>query len=342
MKDVRKLVRVEEVTKVEPAPNSDRLDLVHVGGWQIVGGRNEIKQGDKVVFAEIDSMLPIEHDGFNTLPDWAKNQSRVGEHGVKRYLVRTAKIRGNLSQGIVFPVSLFPNLEGVAVGTDVTRKLGVTKFEPPASGPNMTTIGGFPENYAMKSDAERVQNLERILPELAKHKWAVTEKLDGTSITVLNIGGEFCVAGRSYMLDTSSLPEIFDKISEEVMGELPEGWALQGELLGPAIQNNRLNLKQLDFRVYAVYNMGRIVLHGDWPQWAKDHRVPVVEAKYVPGEDFTIDGLIEKYDGMESLLSPGNLAEGVVLHQLDDELVNGMERYCFKVVSNEYLLKHGV
>ena len=61
MENFRKLATVRSIKKIEPIEGADRIELAFVDGWQIIVAK-EVghKEGDLVVYCEIDSFLPIE------------------------------------------------------------------------------------------------------------------------------------------------------------------------------------------------------------------------------------------------------------------------------------------
>ena len=56
---MRKLASIQKIKAVMPIPDADRLELVQVLGWKCVGGKDEFRVGDMVVYFEIDSFLPV-------------------------------------------------------------------------------------------------------------------------------------------------------------------------------------------------------------------------------------------------------------------------------------------
>ena len=122
------VVRVNEITPI----NADRLECAHIGGWHCVVGKGEFHKGDLAIYFEIDSQLP-EVFPFNQM-EFLKS---------KKYKIRTQKIRGEYSQGLLVPLTAFvddfarepawladlnlriANGEDV-VGTFLTKELGIT------------------------------------------------------------------------------------------------------------------------------------------------------------------------------------------------------------------------
>ena len=335
--DVRKLARIVTIDSIEKATNSDRLEIARIGGWQVVVGKGSYRAGDTAIFCEIDSQIPVEDPRF-ACPDWMREQSKMVE-GVPRYNLKTARLRGNLSQGILFDVSRFKELDGKSPGDDVTDLIGVTKKPGPVIEGDV--IGAFPSDLMIKSDSERIQNLGDIWEDIKKRSWVITEKIDGMSVGVINDNSTLRVTHRNNEV-RSDKHKVFNAIPESVFLEnLPDKWAVQGELFGPSIQKNPLDQDKVRFLIHNVFNHGVPVPRSEWTKWMVDNSVPVrahynPEAGNIPS---TIDEMIEKYDDIRSLINPDNRAEGVVLMEWQGHVIPGMSRPNFKVISNTYLLK---
>ena len=108
---MRKLASIQTITNIEPIENADAIELAHVLGWQCVVKKNEVAIGDKVVYFEIDSFLPIRPE-FEFLRGSSYRNSELLGEGFK---LKTMKFRGQISQGLVLPISIFkeidPNIE---------------------------------------------------------------------------------------------------------------------------------------------------------------------------------------------------------------------------------------
>ena len=86
------LVKVDNVTPMD----ADRLECAHIGGWHCVVGKGEFQVGDTAVYFEIDSQLP-DKEPFSTM-EFLRS---------KQFKIKTQKIRGEYSQGLLMPVSAF-------------------------------------------------------------------------------------------------------------------------------------------------------------------------------------------------------------------------------------------
>jgi RNA ligase (TIGR02306 family) len=149
---MRKLATIETLHDVRPHPNADSLELATIRGWQVVVKRGEFQSGDRCVYCEIDSVLP-DRSEFQFLRD-------------RKFRIKTIKLRGELSQGICFPITILNSGselrrirdQQLSEGSDVTELLGVTRYQPPIPaclGGNVE--GSFP-SFIPKTDCERIQN----------------------------------------------------------------------------------------------------------------------------------------------------------------------------------------
>ena len=130
---MRKLVSIVTIATAEPIADSDRLDVVTMKGqgWRVVAGRGEFKPGDTAVYFEIDSALPADDERYAFLRDrclrsWTDKHGRVLMQAIR---IRTVKLRGVISQGLVMPVSLFPELAAIMNGEDEDDILRVRHFD---------------------------------------------------------------------------------------------------------------------------------------------------------------------------------------------------------------------
>lgn len=122
-KNQRELVYSVRVNAIEPMIGYDSLELATINGWHCVVGKDSMKAGDLAIYFEIDSKLP-EVSPFCDSPAIVKY----------KYKIKTQKFgRGRikyLSQGLLMPLSDFPNLENIEEGQFLTKKLGVTYYDP--------------------------------------------------------------------------------------------------------------------------------------------------------------------------------------------------------------------
>src|SRR6186997_504296 len=120
---MRKLASIQTVNAVEPIPNADAIEKIRVLGWWVVVKKGEHRPGDKVVYCEIDSLLP-ERPEFEFLRASSFKPAQTSAAGEQilpaGFRIKTVKLRGQVSQGICFALSLLPPDAPTEEGADVT------------------------------------------------------------------------------------------------------------------------------------------------------------------------------------------------------------------------------
>lgn len=320
---MRQLVTLETISEINPIPDADAIEVAKVRGWNVVTKKGEFREGEEILYFEVDSLLPISDPRFAFLePRGVRVQD-----GVTGHVLKTVRLRGQYSQGLIKPVFEFP--EGIPE---------IAKFDPPLpAGLEGSIEGQFLYEFAPKTDAERIQNLGRVLPEILSHEWTATEKIDGTSTTIVNDSGTIRICSRNWEISRPSARfDLADKLNLAEI--LPVDHTLQGEYFGENIQNNPLGIKGTDFRAFNLYQKtdnGPVVVPFDlWPAALVPLQVPVLPLTLPQ----TIDDIVEQADGLKSQIAPQRLAEGIVWQGPKgfDFLGN---RPGFKAISNKYLAR---
>ena len=111
----RALAHIEKIEWIRPIEGADNIELIGVLGWVCIAKKGEFNVGDLAVYVEIDSKCPSEDERFAFLES-------------KHYKVKTMKLGKFkvISQGLALPITLFPELNDKATGTDVTETLKIT------------------------------------------------------------------------------------------------------------------------------------------------------------------------------------------------------------------------
>lgn len=334
----RMLATVRKIDRIDPIEGADRIEVAKVGGWEVVVEKGIHSAGDQVVYFEIDSALPLEDSRFSHL---AARGSRIIDD--KPYhVLKTIRLRGVYSQGMVMPVSVFEDdidTAEVISQFSLDEALGVFKYEPPVPvsiGGQVAGgfIGGVP-----KTDAQRVQNIKPRHYEqmLAEGDWVATEKIDGTSGTFYNDPDEgIRAASRNWELMRSEEQVHWKMVDKyDLQNTIPQGWVVQGEVAGPGIQKNRLALKEVSLFVFRVLDdAGRDVPRILWPEDLQLWAAPIYEDLVLPE---SIEEAVAQVNGIKSLVTPGRLTEGVVWWDRNGKEFNFLGRPGFKAISNKYL-----
>lgn len=342
---MRELASIRLAREINPIVGADLIQMCKVDGWQCVVKVGEFKAQDLGVYFEIDSFLPASDERYSFLSnDFMQFE---GETGAR---LRTRRFKGQISQGLFLPLSIFPELQGAKLGDDVTDTLKVKKWEAPIPASLGGDVKGAFPSFISKSDQERIQNLVSEIEENQGEEFEVTYKLDGTSMTVYRKteedGVKHGVCGRNWefkettdnsytqMAKKRQLKEALDFLFEK----FGRDYAFQGELIGEGIQANYEKIKGQEFFVYAIFDINA----GDYVSPDVRHElmkalqdagfdvkhVPIFEKSYILTH--TIDELLLKAEGQGMNL--GVVREGFVYKRKDG-------KFSFKTISNHYLLK---
>lgn len=337
---MRKLASIQKIKALEPIEGADAIEKATVLGWNVVVKKQQFLKGEKVVYCEIDSLMPDK-------PEFEFLKPR----GMR---IKTVRLRGQVSQGICFPLSILPTDFSVIEGADCTEVLGITKYEPamPACLSGIAK-GKFP-SFIPKTDETRVQVLQKVLDKYKGEKCYVTEKLDGSSATFYIKDGEFGVCSRNLEL-IEDAENSFWKVARQMdienkLRSVGKNISIQGELIGEGIQGNKLKLKGQTVKFFNAFDIdkfeylnffyfNKLINELELPL------VPIVVLDYELEND--IDAII-KMATIKSQITKDVWAEGIVIRPYTEKIDlllsnenfnNG--RVSFKAINPEFLLKYG-
>lgn len=339
----RTLASVQQITALNPIEDADAIEVADVLGWKVVVKKGEFRVGDLAVYMEIDSVPPDEEQ-YRFL--W-----RFAEQRPNNFRIKTIKLRGQISQGILFPMDLETLAYAMLcqpidqmdtqslVGTDLTEFLRIEKYEAPLPRGSADIAGQFFDGVP-KTDEERVQSStgRKHLEALQGKPYVITIKCDGSSMTVAQHEGVPKVASRNYRLADNPDSAYWNAARNGNLlhfVQLYPHLAVQGELCGPGIQNNRLGLAEHRCFVFNIYdrNTGTYEPYSRIWEAAQEFMFDIVP--------FVDAGGYFNYDAEELLrLAEGKYEgttaerEGIVIRAEDQSI-------SFKAISNRYLLKGG-
>lgn len=321
------LATIQKIKNIYPIENADNIECAEILGWKIVVRKGEFKVDDLCIYIEIDSLIPRK--------SWSEFLFKHSKE--TKYRLRTVKLRGQISQGLVIPCDILGSFDDCGseypreLETDLTEFLEIEKYEKQIPDYLQGIYKSSFPVFIPKTDEVRIQSNPKLLEELKGKPYYITTKMDGTSATFYKKGETFGVCSRNLELEESD-DSIYWKIAKRynIKSWLKEGYAIQGEICGPGIQNNPVGLKDLTlfvFTVFDIYNY-KPIFHPDWlPQDYNFTFVPIEEI----GEsfDYTMEDLLLKAQGT---YPSGVRKEGIVVRSLDQKI-------SFKVLNNDYLLK---
>ena len=327
---MRKMASVQRVLEKKSIVGADLIEAYRVNGWWVVDKKGAYEVGDLVVYCEVDSWIPHTLAPFLTKPGHYPREYL----GVEGERLRTVKLKGQLSQGLLLPLVEDNSEEG----QDFSEILGITKWEDTRYMANMDARGNFPD-FIPKTDQERVQNLDRTLEKYFGQSFEVTVKRDGSSLTAFVNGEESGVCSRNVNLKETEDSAFWAAANS--LSLIPKilstgrNLALQGELMSQKIQGNYEKVQGIEWNCFDIYDIDTqaYLLPKERRELCKQLRIPHIK---VVEEDFVlchnVDQLLEMAEGPG--VNAGVKREGLVFKQNNGQ-------FSFKAISNSYLLKHG-
>lgn len=351
----RKLATIRRISDLIPIEGADKIELAVVDGWKVIVKKGEHAINELVVYLEIDSWVP------NSIAPFLTKSGHYPKvyHEVEGQRLKTVKMKGVQSQGLILPFSVLNVIENgntyeslAEEGADVTELLGILKWEKEIPACLAGTMkGGFP-SLIPKTNQERIQNLTKRLPEFAEHEWEVTEKLHGSSATYyIDPDGEFHVCSRNVNLkfdENNVYWQIAIKYNIRHYLEIMRnndfdyngiftGFAIQGEIVGPGINGNQYGLSEPDFYIFDLFNTDEGYCKAENRQEIASlmhmNHVPVLHKELGSISGFTVDELLKIAEG-KSVIN-GSEREGLVFKSKTNPDIS------FKVVSNVWLSNGG-
>ena len=355
---MRKLASIQRIERIDPIPNCDQIGLAKVEGWQVIVRYDQFKPDDLCVYFEIDSLLP-EKEVFEFMRS-------------KSFRVKTMKMRGVVSQGLCMPLSILPKKtyrvgNDVTAILGVTKYEPPTEEDTHPALPPQNPVSAFfcrlfrqknrPADkapfpsFVSKTDETRVENMPWVL-EKKDIAFEAHEKIDGQSGTFfyrkkkrfgIFPADDFGVCSRNYRLlkpDNSSYWAVAEQyrlrtVLPAILRAVDDGSScvcLQGECIGPRIQQNKYHLTSPDLYCFNLITEKSGKLDSLWAadlvsdfglKW-----VPLIRDKYTLPD--TVDELRAFAHG-DSKLYP-TLREGIVFRNYSNNI-------SFKCVDPAYLIK---
>ena len=344
----RKLATIRKIKDIVPIEGADAIELALVDGWQVVVAKNVgHKVGDKIVYCEIDSFLPIKEE-FEFLRK--SSYKKMGDQ--EGFRLKTIKLRNTLSQGLILPYSVIPIAQFATAadlpeGMDVSEMLGIVKYEPPIPARLAGKVKGFFPSFLRKTDEERIQNLEKEYTEWtlsSEHQFYATEKLDGSSFTCYIMNGEFGVCSRNMdLLETedNTFWIVARKLDlENKLRSFGKNICFQGEMVGESIQGNPYKIKGQTVFFYNIFLIDdrEYVGYDEFVNMLFDFDlacVPVLSYPFnFPADSETslptVSALLRSAEG-KSVLNDKVEREGLVIRSMNRTI-------SFKAISNKFLL----
>jgi RNA ligase (TIGR02306 family) len=232
------------VTAVREIAGADRIHQAVVscgdeGVWSGVVAKDINLFSRVVVFLQDAILQPNERWEFMERHKWR---------------VRMARFKGVPSECVIVKAEGSESLQ--LDGADMTEAMGVTKYSKPIPAAIAGDVRGNFPSFIPKTDEVNFQRI-RDLESLMEHSdWVATLKYDGTSCTVWNDEEGMHVCSRNLELKeftASGAGNVYWQAARKFnMDRIPQGMALQFEVIGPGIQGNPLRLAELDVAAFTL------------------------------------------------------------------------------------------
>lgn len=130
-----------EMFRAHPDPETTSLELIDIGGYQVVVKKGQFLPGTLAVYIQPDSVVP-QTEPFKFI--WEGHVGIDGTVPERRRRITVRKFRKEWSEGLLLPVNDFPQLfmvnhetagpKGILYqeGDDVSDLLGITHYDPDA------------------------------------------------------------------------------------------------------------------------------------------------------------------------------------------------------------------
>ncbi|KAK5583513.1 hypothetical protein RB653_005109 [Dictyostelium firmibasis] len=370
----RSLAYFEKILKLEPIVGADVIEIATVLGWRVIVKKGLYKVGDPVVYCEIDSILP---------PWQYFIDDKMDSRGFK---IKTIKLRGEISQGYCIPIKELINHPhkkikpiynqekldeiihlldeesnekiSIEMGRNLTDFIGIKKITEYIQIPRNVNGSNrkaytFP-SFIKKTDQTRIQSVPHYFNVHEELEWEVTEKLEGSSITVFKKGDKTGICSRNFQIEdiegsdiSQAVIEDLDLINRLLTTDL--NIALQGEILGPKIQGNIYQLRKNYYKIFDIFliDSQRYATHDERVEILNtlklkpsDHMAPIISKNFsLKGK--TLSDILEMANGFSMLKEskPKVQREGLVFKSTSTIGSANQSVISFKAISNQYLLK---
>ncbi len=364
---MRQLASIQKVKSIKPIAKADLIVQIEILGWTCVAKKNEFNEGDLCVYFEIDSLLP-EREEYEFI------RKKCWNLRLKRYQIKTCQLLGIVSQGLAIPVhrlqKYFPDELILSEGIDVTHFLEVEKMKEPE--PETARPGDINLYFnwpIAKTDEPRIQSKPKIRNLLEGKPYYISVKMDGTSVSFIynvtknkslkqiDTERHFHVCSRNNEIIRSpdnlywdiairyNIEQILEnhynrtQAQSQDENEMGESLSIQGEICGPKIQNNPLNLAKRELFIFNIVDTkkNKRLSYQKMIELIQKYNLPLVPIletgdmfSYQNEELFKL--CHNHYANFILTAKPTTLIEGIVVRDQENTT-------SFKVINNEYLLR---
>lgn len=362
-------VRVYRLT-IEPHPNADTIELARIGEYKSIVRKGEYKTGDLAIYIPEGAVVS----------QWLlKDMGLEGKlAGSNHDRVKSIKLRGELSTGLVYPLkgkaaemALEAGVDGCNLADiDYANILGIVKYEPPipvhmagevyAFGPSIPHFDI--ENYKLYPDVLQ-DGEEVVISEKAHRTFCVIGLLPFSQRDEKHWKGRFVVGSKglaskglvfkntennSGNLYVNMVKELgLDDKMFEIFGAYCDStnqpvW-IRGEIFGQGVQDLKYGQMKPTFRIFNAEigwkDNSSWLPYEETKRYASLLGVEMVPELYVG--PWSKD-LLKLTDGMETISGKSmHIREGIVIRPTNPRREKNLGNVILKSVSEAYLLRKG-
>ncbi len=322
-----------EVVRIDvvPHPNADRLEIAKIRNkmWQCIIAKDSFKSGDLAVYIPIESVLP---------------EPLVKALGIEKNYhsrLRSIKLRGELSQGMVMKLPPDPSLGVLEEGRDLTDFLGIKKWEEPIPVQMAGQLRAEPGDFYRYTDIENWKNYPDVF--YPGQPVIISEKVHGSNFRTANINGEIHVGShrRNIKEDPNNL---YWRAAEmlKVKEILYPGEQIFAEVYGSGIQDltygkraGEFSIVVFDFMRGGKYVNYKELINLSWGRgFSLAPHIKNFDGSLIHKWDSTIPALAEG----NSLIAPNQMKEGIVVRPAEEMYSDKLKgRMILKIISDTYL-----
>src|SRR3990167_5477207 len=107
---MRQLATIQYIKELKPIDGADKIESARVNNWWVIVKKGEFKVNDLVCFYEIDSFLPDKPEYEFLKRGSSLKRMTVDNQIINGIRLKTIKLRGQLSQGLIMPLSILETL----------------------------------------------------------------------------------------------------------------------------------------------------------------------------------------------------------------------------------------
>lgn len=257
-------------------PNADQLQIGKVGAYQVVVQKGIYNDGDEVIFAPEKSILT-----GNLKQEYEKYLS-----GPDKNRVKSVRLRGEVSCGIIIPPNLMGDMSMYQVGEDVSEVLDITKYEPPIPQSLAGQVKRYDMNHIGHHDCEHYNVYVNDL--IDGERVIVTEKIHGSQFILGHdvVNNKTIISSKGLLKSGLVIDESDTNLywtackNDKIVEKIREVWMngivqVFGEVI-PIQKGYDYGQTKPTIRIFDIRENGVSIPYDKVPQVLKDLWVPVI------------------------------------------------------------------